>query len=201
MEQQLKYSVDIVLCIDATGSMGPVISDVKSNAIKFYQDLNSNMEAKGKSIDSLRVKVIVFRDFYVDGEKSYKESSFFTLPAEGLKFSTFINSILADGGGDEPENGLEALASAIQSQWNKTGDKKRQIIVIWTDASAHPLENLRSKPDNYAATVPANLDVLTDLWEGQEFMNSNGKRLIIYSPDSYPWTDIANNWMNTIHFA
>jgi hypothetical protein len=205
MNQQLKYTVDITLCIDATGSMGPVISDVKENALKFYKDLSDNMTNKGKAINELQIRVIAFRDYYVDGAKSMDPSGFFKLPAQSADFATFVSGIFADGGGDEPENGLEAVALAIKSDWNKNGDKRRQIIVIWTDASAHPLEKRKTTPlsanCSYPSNIPASLDELTDLWEGQEFMNASGKRLIIYSPDSYPWTDIANNWNNSIHFA
>jgi hypothetical protein len=202
MNQQLKYNVDIVLCIDSTGSMSPVINDVKANALKFYVDLSENMNAKGKAIDDLRLKVIEFRDFYADGDRAFKESDFFALPSQSIQFKQLVDQIYADGGGDEPENGLEALAVAIKSNWNKDGDKRRQLIVVWTDASAHTLEkNAGFKPGNYPANIPASFDDLTDAWEGQEFMNPSSKRLIIYSPDSYPWTSIANNWTNTIHFA
>src|SRR6478609_5421966 len=103
MNQQLKYNVDIILCIDSTGSMGPVINDVKNNALRFYEDLHNNMSAKGKSIDHLRIKVISFRDYYVDGAKSMLSSNVFTRPDEKIAFSQFVNSIYADGGGDEPE--------------------------------------------------------------------------------------------------
>ena len=37
ISQGLDYNVDIVMCIDATGSMGPIINDVKANALSFYQ--------------------------------------------------------------------------------------------------------------------------------------------------------------------
>lgn len=204
MSQQIKYNVDIVLCIDATGSMGPVINDVKSNALKFYEDLESNMTSKGKVINQLKVKAIAFRDYYADGVNAMKSSGkFFLLPSEKVGFSNFINSIHADGGGDEPENGLEAVALAIMSpDWSKDGDKRRQIIVVWTDASAHSLEKGKTyKPTGYPTDMPDNLDELTDLWEGQKHMSSSGKRLIMYAPDSYPWTNIANDWNNTIHFA
>lgn len=205
MSQQLKYTVDIVLCIDSTGSMGPVINDVKSNALRFYQDLSQNMQAKGKTIDTLRVRVVEFRDYFADGRNSMKLSDFFELPANSASFATRINAIYADGGGDEPESGLEALALAMRSSWNSDGDKKRQIIVVWTDASAHDLQQASSgrlSPNcSYPAGIPNNFDDLTDEWEGQELMSMSGKRLIIYSPDSEPWTDIANHWTNTIHYA
>lgn len=199
--QGIKYSVDIVLCIDATGSMGGLIDQAKANALQFYEDLNNAMSEKAKVVDNLRVKVIAFRDYYVDGENSMIESPFFALPQKAEDFATFVSPLTADGGGDEPETGLEALALAIKSDWSKSGDRRRQIIVIWTDASAHPLEtNTESKPSNYPANLPKNFDELTDLWEGQHHMSMAAKRIIIYAPDAHGWTDIATHWNNSIHY-
>lgn len=50
----LKYAVDLVICIDGTGSMTPVIELVKSNAIRFYQDLEDRMKDKQKNVDQFR---------------------------------------------------------------------------------------------------------------------------------------------------
>jgi hypothetical protein len=198
--QGLKYTVDIVMCIDATGSMAPIIAKVKANALRFYDDLMQVMTLKGKTIDNLRVKVIAFRDYYYDGEYSLEESAFFNLPGEKDNFKKFVDKIIAEGGGEEPESGLEAVALAIKSKWNTSGDKKRQIIVVWTDASVHPLEAFENnKPDNYPTNIPSNFDELTDLWDGQ-YMSRAAKRLIIYSPDAYAWTDMANHWENTIQY-
>lgn len=199
--QGLSYHVDIVLCIDATGSMSPIIDKVKENALRFYDDLSAVMQHKAKRIDKLRVKVIAFRDYYVDGNRAMQISPFYLLPDEKVEFQKFVNSIQADGGGDEPENGLEALALAIQSEWSREGDKRRQIIVLWTDASTHPLEmKADSKPQNYPISqMPKNFDELTDLWDGQT-MSRAAKRLILYTPDAYAWTDIANHWENTIQY-
>jgi hypothetical protein len=198
--QGLKYTVDIVLCIDATGSMAPIIEKVKSNALRFYEDLLATMAQKSKSIDTLRLKVIAFRDYYYDEDESMAESTFFTLPEEKEAFSKFVSDLKAEGGGEEPESGLEALALAIRAKWNTTGDKKRQIIVVWTDASVHPLEkDAHAKPANYPKNMPANFDDLSDLWDGQ-YMSRAAKRLILYAPDAYAWTDMANHWENTIQY-
>lgn len=198
--QGLSYHVDIVMCIDATGSMSPIIGKVKENALRFYDDLATLMRQKSKQIDKLRVKVIAFRDYYVDGDKSMETSEFLTLPDQKDEFKKFIDAIQADGGGDEPENGLEALALAIQSDWSKEGDKRRQIVLLWTDASTHPLEfKADSKPQNYPTSIPKNFDDLSDLWDGQT-MSRASKRLIMYTPDAYAWTDIANHWENTIQY-
>lgn len=199
--QGLQYNVDIVMCIDATGSMSPIIDRVKANALRFYDDLMEVMLQKAKHINTLRVRVIAFRDFYFDKEKAIEASAFFELPAEQEQFKKFVDGIVADGGGDEPENGLEALAMAIRSEWNNMGEKRRQIIVVWTDASTHPLElHPGAKPQCYPPDMPADFDQLTDMWEAGQYISSAAKRLIIYSPDAYAWTDIANYWENTIHY-
>lgn len=181
--------------------MSGIIERVKTSALKFHEDLNAKLQEKGKYVDALRLKVISFRDYYVDGDQSMKESPFYMLPQQSEDFASFVSSIRATGGGDEPETALEALALAIKSEWAKPGGKRRQIIVVWTDASAHPLEkDADAKPSNYPADMPHNFDELTDMWEGQEYMDWAAKRLIVYAPDAYPWTDIANNWDNTLHF-
>ena len=53
----LKYNVDIVMCIDATGSMGGILDAVKSNALNFYGDLISSMRKKGKQVNELRIRI------------------------------------------------------------------------------------------------------------------------------------------------
>ncbi len=202
MQQGINYPVDIVLCVDATGSMASIIERVKTNAMKFYDDLASKMKEKDKHVDKLRIKVIAFRDYYVDGDKSMLRSVFFNLPEEQSNFNTFVSSIVADGGGDEPETGLEALSLAIKSDWTKAGDKRRHVIVIWTDASVHPLEkDMGKKPAGYPQGIPTNLDELTDLWYSQSYMSPSAKRLVLFAPDAYCWTDLANQWDYTIQFT
>lgn len=200
--QGLSYTVDIVMCIDCTGSMAGIMDTVKANALKFYPDLKSALEAKDKHVDTLRIKVIAFRDFYADGSEALSESPFFTLPDQQSDFQSFVSGLEPKGGGDEPENGLEALALAMRSEWNKSGDKRREIIVVYTDASAHPLDSPSSKPSNYPSGLPKNLNELADWWSGQDtYVSQNAQRLIIYAPDSNPWADISNEWENSIHYA
>lgn len=63
--QGLDYNVDLVMCIDATGSMSDVINEVKENALSFYKKFKNAMDAADKAVQQLRVKVIVFRDYGV----------------------------------------------------------------------------------------------------------------------------------------
>lgn len=200
-QQGTSYSVDIVLCIDQTGSMHSIIDRVKTSALSFSDDLRHALDAKDKHIDSLRVRVIGFRDYKYNDHSPVDVSDFFDLPDENSKFSAFVSGLAAVGGGDEPESGLEALALAIDSEWSSTANKCRQLIVIWTDASADPLEkNSLDPPPGYPTSLPKDLDELTDWWEGQSHMNHSAKRLIIYAPDAAGWSEIGASWDKTVHF-
>lgn len=64
----------MVFCIDATGSMGGVIDMVKRNAVSFYGDVVDAMQKKGKTIDKLRLRMVVFRDYVADGENAMLET-------------------------------------------------------------------------------------------------------------------------------
>jgi hypothetical protein len=195
----LEYAVDIVFCIDVTGSMTPILDQVKANALRFYADVQSNLTAKGKNIDDLRVRVVAFRDTNADGEAALAESPFYALPSEQADFSVFVNGLVAEGGGDAPESGLEAVALAMTSPWTTRGDRRRQVIVVWTDQPAHPLDP-SAVPAAVATRVPADFSALTDLWEDpQGPLASSSKRLILFAPDGPGWSDISAVWENVVH--
>lgn len=202
MNQGITYSVDIVLVIDATGSMDGIIDRVKDRALSFYGDLDVMMKEKSKLVDNLRLRVVVFRDFYADPpEDSLQASPFFALPDQAERFASFVRAVSANGGGDEPETALEALAEAMRSPWSTGAAKRRQVIVVWTDASAHKLEHMAGrKPRGYPENAPANFNELTDMWEGQDIVDANARRLIVYAPDAYPWNEIGSAWENTLYF-
>jgi hypothetical protein len=195
----LSYAVDIVFCIDVTGSMTPILDQVKANALRFYDDVQSNLTAKGKNIDELRVRVVAFRDIVADGEAALLESPFFALPIEQEGFSAFVNGLVAEGGGDAPESGLEAVALAMTSPWTTRGDRRRQVVVVWTDQPAHPLD-ASVLPPALGGRVPADFSALTDLWEDpQGPLGSSSKRLILFAPDGPGWSDISGVWENVVH--
>lgn len=204
--QGLDYNVDIVMCIDATGSMASIIDEVKANALSFYQKFVDEMEAQSppKSVQQLRIKVVVFRDYGVDSQPMV-ESKFFVLDEESEAFHNFVNNIEASGGGDEPENSLEALAIAMKSDWVRTGSVRRHVIIMYTDASALKLgERGQAKVERPDGTVenfdaPKDLAELREWWEGQ-YMEKRAKRLLIFAPDMEPWSDMLD-WTNTFHTA
>ncbi|AZZ54888.1 vWA domain-containing protein [Rathayibacter iranicus] len=195
----LSYAVDIVFCIDVTGSMTPILDAVKANALGFYDDVQTNLIEKGKNVAQLRVRVIAFRDFAADGDSALEESPFYSLPDERGGFSEFVNGLIAQGGGDAPESGLEAVALGISSPWTSIGDRRRQVIVVWTDQPAHPLDP-SIVPADLASRVPADFSALTDQWEDEQgLMGSSSKRLILFAPDGPGWSDISAVWENVVH--
>ncbi len=199
---KITYNVDMVFCIDATGSMGNVIDMVKDNALHFYNDVMNVMAKKGKTIDKLRVRIVAFRDYVADKDEAMLVTDFFDLPEQSSDFEKCISSIEAKGGGDDPEDGLEALGYAIRSKWNDEGIKKRQVIVVWTDATTHELGFGSGEP-NYPKNMAKSFDELTMWWGDRQnngYINQSAKRLLLFAPDGQYWNTISDTWDNVIHF-
>jgi len=202
------YNVDLVFCIDTTGSMRPVLDLVKTNALNFYEDLISHMNEKDKVISRLRIRIIAFKDYLacdLDGTNPMLATDFFVLPDDSETFRKCVDSLFPEGGGDEPEDGLEALAYAMRSNWDEggTGIKRRQVIVVWTDASTHELGYGSKSPKYPKNNMPQNFDELSDWWGyGQDSgkMNQASKRLLLYAPNRLYWSTISDTWDNVIHF-
>lgn len=145
-EEDVTYYVDVVMCIDATGSMDPILDEVRNTALTLNERFMQAMEDSGKRAEQFRVKVVVFRDYMIDSEPM-KESDFFVLPDQKEAFKRFLDAIEATGGGDEPENGLEAIATALQSDWVQEGHKQRHVVLMFTDASALELGARKGCPN------------------------------------------------------
>lgn len=205
---KMTYNVDIVFCIDATGSMDSLIDTVKNNALNFYDDLIRTMKAKNKVIQQIRVRVIAFRDYLVDDEDAMMTSDFFALPEQAADLKECLGYIQANGGGDVPEDSLEALAYAIRSPWDTTGIKKRHVIALWTDAPAHSIGYGKASP-NYPENMAADFSELTKWWGDMQhggYMDPRAKRLVMFAPEYEDdktkspsvWKRISKEWDQTI---
>lgn len=184
--------IDIIFCIDGTGSMSPCIDKVKSNAKKFYQDFVEKMTNDFNSnVEELDIKVITFRDYEDDGVNAMVQSEWFdlTTPDDEIKYSQHLSSIIADGGGDDPENGLEALFYAMTADWKAKGDNDRQVIVMFTDADALPLgarKGAAAYPENMvdeAGLLNTWSCIRPDFLSQAEFkLKERCKRLVLFAP-------------------
>jgi hypothetical protein len=197
----LAYAVDIVLVIDVTGSMGPVLEAVKQHALRFDTELAAKLDEKSKRVDQLRVRVIAFRDFGSDSD-ALDASDFFVLPDDRSAYAAFVNRLTPGGGGDAPESGLDAFAYALDSPWVTGLDKRRHVVVVFTDAPSHPLAHAAGHPQ-YPRGIASTMDELYDRWEGDGQsggMESNAKRLLLFTPDGDPWTGLGTEMEYAIHY-
>lgn len=118
-------SSDIVFVIDVTGSMGEVIDYIKETVKSFVDSVPAGSN----------YAVIAYRDFnYYDDYYNDVESFDFTRDKDELKGN--LDTLVAYGGVDEDESGLEAIhmAAYMLSQISSTNAKR---IIFITDAAVH----------------------------------------------------------------
>ena len=188
-----EYNVDVVLCIDATADMAPIIEKVKSAALSVGPKIAEGMELVDVEVADLRVKVIAFRDYAYD-EEPMVQSEFFTLPEQEEDLKRFVNSIEAKGGGDRPKNALEAIALALKSDWTTGGARCRHVIAVFSNAPALPLGERAGCP-KYPSDLPKTFEELFAMWEG---INESGVgsyqcragRLIAFVPEDESWRQL-----------
>lgn len=194
-------NIDIVMCIDATSSMGPCIDNVRKNAKKFYTDFVDVMTNQYNSeVTSLRVQVIVFRDLECDMEALVK-SEFFELPEDDDLFERFLNSIQPLGGGDYKESGLEALYEAMTTDWIARSTNDRQVILLFSDSDAIGFTEKRNRPG-----YPNSFDEAQFLsaWMcklgNRNKLSERGKRLVMFAPAKSIYEDRLQKNMNRSQF-
>lgn len=195
-ETKKHRKLDIVMCIDGTGSMSPYLATVKKNAERFYQNLAAEMLTNNNTeIDMLRIKIIVFRDYANEGADAVSQTRFFELNTDmdRVEFEKALADIKAQGGGDKPENGLEALYYAMTSDF-VTGRDDRQIIILFTDADALELKE-RAGCDGYPADM-VDHDGLINLWacasqDASIKLSERIRRMIVYAPEGTKYDDLS----------
>jgi len=194
MALNLARPVEIVICLDVTGSMQSVINDIKTNLSDVYQSIANEYKKLGITIYDVRVKIVAFRDFYNRKAPAMEISPFYYLPNEKNQYQSTMDSLPATGGGDTPESSLEALTLGIMSDWDNTRNKN-QLVVLITDAPPHPLEmNSNNKPKDYPSNIPLTIDGLRDIWESGTYIKNSGKKLLLVAPDCQDWEAIYKNW-------
>ena len=187
-------NVDIVFCIDGTGSMTPFIDAIRTNARRFRSQFVEAMTDMGSDIDALRIKVIVFRDYICD-TIAMQESPFFELPADESEYEAFLSGIEVLGGGDLPENGLEALYLAIKSDFLATRAKDRQVIVLFSDADALPLRDPRRTANPAYPSGMVDEAGLITAWacstqDASIKLRERQKRLVMFCPPGTKYSEL-----------
>lgn len=184
------YHVDIVMCIDNTGSMDNLISLVKDNALRFHSDLKTACAKKNKKIEDIRLRVLSFGDF---SEKPISESGLLQIPSQTSEFREFVNGIEAEDGDDVPEDALEAVAVAIKTGWNSGVTRRRHIIIVYTDAPAHDLGFNRYSMFYPQEPMPMDFKEMTEWWN---HLDRKASRLILFAPNESYWSRMNEEWPN-----
>jgi hypothetical protein len=142
IEKAVTPAVDVLFVLDLTGSMQFAINGIKQGIRSFVEQL------EGTNVDA-RIGLIGFRDIQADKERPFVllfEGEPFTRDYGALRDK--LKELFANGGGDEPESSLQALALAAQQPFR--GNASRVLVLI-TDAppKIHPDE----QPSTVAQTV------------------------------------------------
>jgi len=136
--------VDLAFLIDATGSMQLSIDNLKKNIVMFMEFLEEGGNWPGIIWD-WRARVCAYRDWAEDDEP-WIENPFVTEPGQ---LEAQLETLVAHGGGDEPESLLDGMYKAVMCGETERGDpsdglkwRHRQeavrCLIVFTDATYHP---------------------------------------------------------------
>ena len=119
--------VDIVFVLDVTESMQPYIDAVKQNIINFVNDLASNNR-------DYRLGLVTFEDYVVSAYPDCNCEYSHKMTSDVHQFIGWVGSLHAGGGGDIPEDQLDALDYASKFPFRP---QAQGIVIIVTDAPPH----------------------------------------------------------------
>jgi hypothetical protein len=125
--QQDQQQIDLVICIDVTGSVNPYWEQMKQ-AVRELTTIIAKMPFK----PLLRVRIIPFKDYDKASEFVVKRD--LPLTSDLAKMVDSLD-IKPGGGGDYPEAGLDALDEALRT--NFSGKLSHRIVAYISDASWH----------------------------------------------------------------
>lgn len=120
--------VEVVFCIDTTGSMGGLIGAAKDRIWRIVNGIAGALNGP-----RLKVGLVAYRDrgdVYI--------TKVFNLTDNLESVQTELASYLANGGGDTPESVNQALSDAVQKvSWTAPGSKSYRTIFLVGDAPPH----------------------------------------------------------------
>ena len=148
--QKIKGVADVIFLLDATGSMGSCINDVKDNIARFIDSLKNPEDVQEvMPVKDLRVAIYGYRDYGADGKDKWFITNPFTREPNEVRKQ--LDALKAEGGGDEPEDLLDALKKVAEIgssdknvedpyKWRYSSNAAR-CVVVFTDATFHGWNN------------------------------------------------------------
>lgn len=198
MPYKSDYAIDIVFCVDLTAGANDLLQQFKDNCLAIIDGIYKKIEQLKGPVGIVRTRVIGFRDF-VDDE-AIVESPFFELPKQESEYLQMIGLLESRGGGDLPENALEAIALALKSQWTQEGCFRRHIICVITDAPALDFSERKDCP-GYPYGMPKDMGELTAWYQqGIGTLDLRARRFVLFAPEHHSWDTISQTWDHCVHF-
>ena len=152
--------VDIIFVFDVTGSMGDEIKSMIEKSKDFADEIAS------AGFD-YRFSLVTFRDEISKGDYGFT--------SDVSTFKSWLASLKAEGGGDTPENDLDAMMYAMRLPVRKDAQK---VLVLITDAPYH-YKGDGSKWSHYTVE-----DV-------RKMMRKLGYSIYAVAPDSKQYRDLV----------
>lgn len=116
--------LDLVFCVDLTGSMGGLIASARAHIGRILDALRAELK------DDLRVGLVGYRD-HSDGPKLLQVES---LTTDVEKVRKAINDAKVDGGGDAPEAVFAGLVKCLALPW---AQGSYRVVILIGDAPPH----------------------------------------------------------------
>lgn len=213
------YVIDIVMCLDATGSMQNTLNAAVSNAKSFNNDLREELGLVGSNSLKVRVRPMFYRDWedaiyqqglspldggtdnvarYRSHDDVFKyENDFIDLDPNdndnkipnGNKFKSFLDSEDAIGGYDLPEAGATCINQAVRSDWF---DPTSTTSREYFGIGAGMPINQPNTPNNVNITVIP----VTVFWSDADISDPAKTRQYIDSTQPGNWPDMEDDVWN-----
>ncbi len=152
--------VDVIFVFDVTGSMGDEIRSM----IRKSEDFADEIASGGFDY---RFSLVTFRDRVVRGDYGFT--------SDVSTFKNWLSSLRAEGGGDTPENDLDALMYAMRLPARKDAQK---VLILITDAPYH----YRGDGTDWCSHTARDV---------REMMRRLGYSIYAIAPDSKQYRDLV----------
>ncbi len=192
------YCLDWVCVIDSTRAMEGDLDLVKRELIPTIAGIVDGYVANGHSVSCHRLKLITYKSFGDCDHAPLLQSRFFNLPEETAAAQQWLDDIQISDCQAVDGCGLEALATAMQSNWIDIGTRRRHMIMLFTNSAPSPLGSEAIRSDTrYPEKMPCALGELKRMWrgEGSEYggmPDERYARILTYSPNLSPWSDLLD---------
>ena len=138
---RMRGELDLVFLVDATGSMGPYIAEVRERLLELVDAVRASPLCQ-----SLRIGVVAYRDHPPQERSFVTQTTALTDDIERVRAA--VGRLSASGGGDGPEAVTDGLFDVVRLDWRPAAAR---AVVWFGDAPPHGVE---PSGDSFAAGCP-----------------------------------------------